>query len=142
MSIIMKSQKEIQIMTGGLLYHIDRFRDVLASSFVYNDAKSSAGESENFDGQFICWLMFRMWVANKVAWIIQYGGQVNLREDLPNVTPYRIDLSELAAELRNLNYNIYTNGGQHWLDHDWHQLFKQIYERVKTESETAYREAV
>jgi hypothetical protein len=140
MSVILKTREDIRAMTGGLLFHLDRYRDVLAESEAFCHVRDRVGEGENFEELFICWLMFRMWVANKVAWVIQYGGHVDLREDLPDVPPRRVDLRELAAELRNLDYNIYTNGGQHWLDHEWHQLFKQIAARVNIESEMACME--
>ena len=146
MSVIMKSKEEIRMMAGGLLYHLGCFRDVLTESNTFCGMKSRVGgqcEGEGgFEEQFICWLMYRMWVANKVAWVIQYGGHVDLREDLPDVYPLRVDPRELAAELRNLDYNIFTNGGQYWLDHEWHQLFRQIAERVRIESEKTCLEVV
>ena len=41
----------------------------------------------------------------------------------------------LAAELRNLDYNIYTNGGQYWLDQEWHRTFERIMWRIRELSE-------
>lgn len=140
MSVILKSKEEIKAITGGLLYHLDLLRDVLTESDTYQGAKGRVGEyceveGAGFEEHFICWLMFRMWVANKVAFSIQYGDNVNLCEDLPEVAPCPVDLAFLAAELRNLDYNIYTNGGQYWLDHEWHRLFELIAKRIKEESE-------
>jgi len=82
--------------------------------------------------------MFRMWVANKVAYSVQYGESVDVGEGLSELTPCHVDLNELSAELRNLNYNIYTNGGQYWLDHEWHDLFILISDRIKEESGIVY----
>lgn len=136
MSVILKTKEEIQAMAGGLLYHLDLYRDILAESKTYQKIKSRAGEGcgENFEELFICWLMFRMWVANKVAYSVQYGDSVDTGEGLPELTPCHYNLNELSADLRNLNYNIYTNGGQYWLDHEWHDLFIQISDRIKEES--------
>lgn len=143
MSVIMKSQEEIRMIAGGLLYNLDRFRDVLTESNTFCGIKSrvgdySEGEGAGFEEQFICWLMYRMWVANKVAYAIQYGDNVDLCEDLPEVSPCNVDLAFLSSELRNLNYNIYTNGGQYWLDHEWQQIFELISARIKEDAETAY----
>jgi hypothetical protein len=137
MSVILKSREEIQTMAGGLLYHLDRYRDILAESKVFQKIKNRAGgrEGENLEGLFICWLIFHMWVANRVAYSVQYGARISVAEDLPGVAPCRADLRDLAADLRNLDYNIYTNGGQYWMDHEWHSLFAIITERIKEESE-------
>ncbi|HPC43154.1 MAG TPA: hypothetical protein PLD91_19725 [Spirochaetota bacterium] len=137
MSVILKTREEIQAMAGGLLHHMNLYHDVLVESKTYQKIKSRAGEGcgENFEELFICWLMFRMWVANKVAYSVQYGDSVDIGEGLPELTPCLVDLSELSADLRNLNYNIYTNGGQYWLDHEWHDLFIKISDRIKEESE-------
>lgn len=142
MSVSLKSKEEMCIITGGLLYHLDLFRDALTESDTYQSAKGRVGEysegkGAGFEELFICWLMFRMWVANKVAYSIQYDDNVNLREDLPEVAPCPVDLTFLAAELRNLDYNIYTNGGQYWLDREWHDLFIIIMDCIKEASEFA-----
>lgn len=136
MSVILKTKEEIQGMAGGLLCHLDLYRDILTESKTYQKIKSRAGEGcgENFVELFICWLMFRMWVANKVAYSVQYGDSVDIGESLPELTPCHVDLNELSTDLRNLNYNIYTNGGQYWLDHEWHGLFMLISDRIKEES--------
>jgi len=136
MSVILKTKEEIQVMAGGLLYHLDLYRDILAESKTYQKIKCRAGEGcgENFEELFICWLMFRMWVANKVAYSVQYGDSVDIGEGLPELMSSLVDLNELSADLRNLNYNIYTNGGQYWLDHEWHDLFMLISDRIKEES--------
>jgi len=137
MSVILKTKEEIQVMAGGLLHHLDLYRDVLVESKTYQKIKNRAGEGcgENFEELFICWLMFRMWVANKVAYSVQYGDSVDIGEGLPELTPCHVELSELSADLRNLNYNIYTNGGQYWLDHEWHDFFIKISDHIKEKSE-------
>jgi len=132
MSVILKSSGEIAAVTGALLHHYNLYRDLVIASPVYVDlSERSAGETEEFANLFICWLMFRVWVANKVAYAVQYGDPVNLREDLPDIEPAYFDLAELASELSSINYNIYTNGGQLWLDNRWHALFLEIKDRLK-----------
>jgi len=140
MSVILKSQDEIKIIAGGLVYHRDKIKDILDESAVFHVLKNRAeGCSEKngavFEDLFLCWLLFRMWVANKVAYSVQYGDNVIIGEDLPEVEPCSVDLEYLSAELRSLNYNIYTNGGQYWLDCEWHDLFMKISDRIKDESE-------
>jgi hypothetical protein len=140
MSVILKSKDEIRVITGGLLYYMDCFRDVLTESNTFRDIKNRVGDySEEgefeFEEQFICWLMYRMWVANKIAYVIQYGENIIFREDLNDVEPCMVDLSFLSSELRELNYNIYTNCGRYWLDHEWHHIFELIAERIKEEAE-------
>lgn len=132
MSVILKSSSEIAAVTGALLHHYNLYRDLVAGSPVYVElCEQNAGETEELPNLFICWLMFRVWVANKVAYAVQYGDPVNLREDLPNIVPEDLDIAELASELSNINYNIYTNGGQLWLDHRWHALYLGIMGRIK-----------
>lgn len=135
MSVSYKSKESIQGMTGGLLYFLDSYRDVLAESKAFQSIKKYEGEREGLEELFICWLMFRMWVANKVAYAVQYGETVDLREEIPDVIPAHIEPSELVSDLRNFNYNIYTNGGQCWMDHEWHSAFKEITDRIKAVSE-------
>ena len=135
MSVICKSGENIQAMTGGLLYHLDSYRDVLTESDIFCRIRAEVGEGENFEVVFIYWLMFRMWIANKVAYAVQYGENVDLCEDIPDVDPVFVDPSELTDELRSLNYNIYTNGGQYWMDHKWHQIFEQITSQIKANAE-------
>ncbi len=139
MSVILKSQEEIKTIAGGLIYHRDKFQDILDESAVFQAMKNRAGDRSEKDGAcfedlFLCWLLFRMWVANKVAYAVQYGDNVTIGEDLPEIEPCVVDLEYLSAELRSLNYNIYTNGGQYWLDHEWHDLFMLISDRIKEES--------
>ena len=122
------------------MYHRDKFQDILDESAVFQVLKNRAGgcsekNEARFEDLFLCWLMFRMWVANKVAYSVQYGDNVTIGEDIPEVEPCAVDLEYLSAELRSLNYNIYTNGGQYWLDREWHDLFIQISNRIKEESE-------
>ncbi|HNR90556.1 MAG TPA: hypothetical protein PKM65_19625 [Spirochaetota bacterium] len=140
MSVILKSHEEIRALAGGLIHHRDRIRDILEVSNAYRRVKNGVGSCIEEDGGsleevFICWLMFRMWVANKVAFSIQYGIEVNLPEVLTEVTPWNADLQGLAADLRNLNYNIFTNGGQCWMDHEWHSLFCEITDRITADAE-------
>jgi len=140
MSVILKSKDEIKTIAGGLMYHRDKFQDILDESAVFQVLKNRAGgcsekNEARFEDLFLCWLMFRMWVANKVAYSVQYGDNVTIGEDIPEVEPCAVDLEYLSAELRSLNYNIYTNGGQYWLDREWHDLFIQISNRIKEESE-------
>ena len=132
MSVICKSKENIQYLTGGLLYYFNCYSDLLEESEAFQKVRKWEYKCENIDEVFICWLMFRMWVANKVAYAVQYGDSVDLHEEIPYVSPVFIDPSELAADLNSLNYNIYTNGGQCWIDHEWHSVFKQIVERIKT----------
>ncbi|MFH0977640.1 MAG: hypothetical protein V1874_17815 [Spirochaetota bacterium] len=135
MSVSYKSKENIQGMTGGLLYFLDSYCDVLTESKAFKGVKKWEGEREGLEVLFICWLMFRMWVANKVAYAVQYSESVDLHEEIPDIDPVFIEPSELAADLRNLNYNIYTNGGQCWMDHEWHSAFKEIADRIKAISE-------
>jgi len=140
MSVILKSQEEMRELAGGLIFHRNRFRDILEESNLYQGVRDSVGgivegKGECFDEHFLCWLILRMWVANKVAYSIQYGRSVVLYDDLTDVFPLDVDLSRLASELRNLNYNIYTNGGQFWMDHEWHQLFRVIAQRIGSDAE-------
>jgi hypothetical protein len=136
MSVILKSSSEIAAVTGALLHHYNLFRDLVLGSPVYMDlCERNGGETEEIQNLFICWLMFRVWVANKVAYAVQYGDPVNLREDLPDIVPAYLALAELASELSSINYNIYTNGGQLWLDHQWHALFMEILDRLKVLAE-------
>ncbi len=139
MSVLLKSQYEIRSMAGGLIHYLDLYRDILAESTTYAGFRGRAGGGEGGkrEALFICWLLYRVWVANKVAYAVHCGCPVNLREDLPDVIPYRADLRELAADLRSLHYNIYTNGGQYWLDDEWHRLFLSIAERIRSVSELA-----
>lgn len=137
MSVICKSKENIQAMTSGLLFHLDSYREVLAESSAFRKVSKWEGECENLEEVFVYWLMFRMWVANKVAYAVQYGETVELREEIPDVSPVFVEPSELASDLRNLNYNIYTNGGQCWMDHEWHAAFKEITDRINTSSVTA-----
>jgi len=140
MSVIYKSKENIQVMTAGLLYYLSCYRDILAESEAFGKVRKWEGECENLEEVFICWLMFRMWVANKVAYGVQYGEMVELREEMPEVSPVFVEPSELASDLSNLNYNIYTNGGQCWIDHEWHTTFKQITDRIKVSAETVLTE--
>ena len=140
MSVILKSQEEIKTIAGGLIYHRDKFQDILDESAVFQVLKNREGgcsekNGASFEDLFLSWLLFRVWVANKVAYAVQYGDNVTIGEDLPEIEPCAVDLDYLSAELRSLNYNIYTNGGQYWLDHEWHDLFMQISDRIKEESE-------
>lgn len=140
MSVILKSQEDIKTIAGGLIYHREKFQDILDESSVFRVLKNRAGacsekNDARFEDLFLCWLMFRMWVANKVAYSVQYGEEVPVGEDLPDVEPCSADLRDLSADMRSLNYNIYTNGGQYWLDHEWHDLFIKISDRIKEESE-------
>ena len=139
MSVMLKSQEEIKTIAGGLIYHRDKIQDILDESTVFQAMKNRAGDRSEkegtcFEDLFLCWLMFRMWVANKVAYAVQYGDNVTIGEDLPEIEPCAVDLEYLSAELRSLNYNIYTNGGQYWLDREWHDLFMLISDRIKEES--------
>lgn len=140
MSVILKSQEEIKTIAGGLVYHREKIQDILDESVVFRVLKNRAGDRSEkngarFEDLFLCWLMFRMWVANKVAYAVQYGDNVAIGEDLPEIEPCAVDLEYLSAKLRNLNYNIYINDGQYWLDHEWHDLFMRISNRIKEESE-------
>jgi len=140
MSVIVKSQEEMRQVAGGLIFHRDRFRDILEESNLYQGIRDRVGgivvgKGESFEDNFLCWLVFRMWVANKVAYAIQYGREVPLCEDLTDVVPRDMDLGRLASDLRNLDYNIYTNGGQFWMDHEWHQLFRVIAQRIGSDAE-------
>lgn len=131
MSVSYKSKESIQVMTGGLLYFLETYSDLLAESKAFQNVKKYQGERDDLKALFICWLMFRMWVANKVAYAVQYGESVDLHEEIPDIDPVFVDPSELADDLRNLNYNIYTNGGQCWIDHEWHSAFQEITDRIK-----------
>ena len=133
MSVILKSREEIRSMTGGLLYHLDLYRDIIEGSKAYRYIESRAGGGEGADlgSLFVCFLMYRVWVANKVAWAVQHGERVNLSEDLPPVGPRDADLEGLAAGLHDLEYNIYTNGGQYWLDRECHRTFERIMWRIR-----------
>ena len=59
MSVILKTKEEIQAMAGGLLYHLDLYRDILAESKTYQKIKSRAGEGcgENFEELFISFVL-------------------------------------------------------------------------------------
>jgi hypothetical protein len=138
MSVIYKTKEEMQVMTGGLLFHLEKFREDLITAETFQKIKLKVGECnipENFEETFIFWLMHRMWIANKVAYTVQYGDSVELKEDLPEVTPLNVELGFLSSELSSLNYNIYTNAGQYWLDQEWHGLFKVILKCIKEKSE-------
>lgn len=137
MSVILKSREEIRSMTGGLLYHLDLYRDIIdgSSAYRYIESRAGGGEGADLGSLFVCFLMYRVWVANKVAWAVQYGERVNLSEDLPPVAPRDADLEWLAAELHELEYNIYTNGGQYWLDRECHRTFERIMCRIREVSE-------
>lgn len=140
MSVILKSQEEIKTIAGGLIYHRDKIQDILNHAAVFQVLKNRAGDCSEknearFEDLFLSWLLFRVWVANKVAYAVQYGDNVTIGEDLPEIEPCAVDLEYLSSELRSLNYNIYTNGGQYWLDHEWHDLFIKISDRIKEESE-------
>lgn len=140
MSVSLKNSEEIRVITGGLLYHKQHFRDIIEGSEIYVEMKKRVGEfykiDEYLENDFICWLMYRMWVANKVAFAVQYPEEkVFVSRELPEVVPVDVDLEYLSGELRSLNHNIYTNGGQYWLDHAWHCLFESITARIKEKSQ-------
>jgi len=137
MSVICKTKEEMCIVQGGLLYHLDLYREVISSSELYGNILDIAGGyyrgyEEKLVEMFIGWLMFRLWVANKVAYSVQYhDSDVVLHEEIAQTEPLEIDLSFLSSELTSIVYNIYTNAGQCWFDSQWLSVLKSIQQCIK-----------
>jgi len=88
---------------------------------------------ESMEKYFIGAMMWYSYVANKVAFALQYKKQVDFfdeqEDEKPNVQPLpNNDFKLIREELGSIHYNIYTNGGNVFLGPDWLNPLKAIIE--------------
>lgn len=84
-------------------------------------------------GEFVRRALWYSWVANKVAYEVQYRENLTIDYDKDHTDIYNDDMSDEEAYnvVGSLRYNIYTNAGNCFLQDDWVEVLDLIYKYFK-----------
>lgn len=149
MSVIRFSKEEMERL-GGMLLHkfnyggtYDPVKGTIQRSEVFKDKlvffgrceKKSVNElAEKVASEVLGRLVWYCWVANKVAFSLQYQEEPGLFDEgyLDIGKTVSCDLRKLVRELEHLLYNMFTNDGNIFLASEWLELLRDIITAAKS----------
>lgn len=142
MSVILFNEDEVDRLTSGLL-DCETVLSGLDFSPEYAIWEKRELQFEpkkpilDIKKEFIRRIMWYVYVANKTAYSLQYQENpdyFNGRNGEPQ--PLSIKITELWTAIHSLNYNLYTNDGNKFIEEKWYKPFELIIKRLDDSGQT------
>jgi hypothetical protein len=123
MSVMLYSYEEIAKASLGM-QNDPTANEIVKISKVYkkSNAKNVPTFARKSTKDVIGRMMWYMYVANRTAYSLQYGENIDIFTDETDIETDKLepyDIVEATSKLRGLLYNIYTNDGNYFLADDY-----------------------
>ena len=134
MSVINFSYQEIDDLTEGVKSYYNRgdSKSYFKNTKAY--MKYSYGEKD-FDkliDELIERCFWYLFISNQICYSLQYREPIDIFNQPEPVKSYKsFTTEELLKRLNSLNYNIYTNDGNKFIEPDFYELFEIIRDSLK-----------